>query len=92
MNDLTRGPEPRPSGLAAQRPGDELPGGVEDAAAASLVIAVDGDMDRARALWAFAHGMITLELAQRFPPDADLDAVWTTGLDRLASPTAPDLT
>lgn len=69
-------------------PRDRLPDGVEDAAAAPLVIAVDGDMDRARALWAFAHGMVTLELAQRFPPDADLDTAWTTGINRLASPTA----
>ncbi len=72
------------------RPRDELPTGVEDAAAAPLVIAVDGDIDRARALWAFAHGMVTLELAQRFPPDADLDTAWTTGLNRLASPTTSD--
>ena len=28
------------------------------------------------ALWAFAHGMVMLELDQRFPPDADLDAAW----------------
>ncbi len=71
-------------------PRDELPDGVEDAAAAPLVIAVDGDIDRARALWAFAHGMVTLELAQRFPPDADLDTAWTTGINRLASPSPTD--
>ncbi len=68
-------------------PRDELPAGVEDAAAAPLVAAVDGDIDRARALWAFAHGMVSLELAHRFPPDADLDTAWATGIERLA--TAP---
>jgi len=31
-------------------PRDELPDGVEEAAAAPPVVAVDGDMDRARAL------------------------------------------
>ena len=64
-------------------PRAELPDGVEAAAAAPLVAAVGGDIDRARILWAFAHGMVTLELADRFPPDVDLDTAWTTGLERL---------
>lgn len=66
-------------------PRDELPTGTEDAAAAPLVAAVDGDVERARALWAFAHGMVTLEIAQRFPPDANLDTAWTIGIDRLST-------
>lgn len=65
-------------------PRDELPDGVEDAAAAPLIAAVGGDVDRARALWAFAHGMVSLELARRFPPDADLEAAWATGLGGLS--------
>jgi hypothetical protein len=36
--------------------------------------------DRARAVWVFAHGMVVLELAERFPPDADLDAAWRAGI------------
>ena len=67
---MTDGPLPR----------DELPEGVEDAAAAPLVMAVGGDIDIARAVWAFAHGMVVLELADRFPAAADLDAAWATGL------------
>ena len=31
-------------------------------------------------LWAFAHGMTILELNGRFPPGADLDAAWATGM------------
>jgi AcrR family transcriptional regulator len=58
---------------------DRLPAGVEDRAAAPLLHAA-GDPDRARAVWAFAHGMIMLELAGRFPPDADLDAAWQQGI------------
>jgi AcrR family transcriptional regulator len=58
---------------------DLLPLGVEDRAAAPLLLAA-GDPDRARAVWAFAHGMIMLELARRFPPDADLDAAWQQGI------------
>jgi AcrR family transcriptional regulator len=57
-----------------------LPAGVEDATALPLVRAVGGDPNRARALWAFAHGMVILELDGRFPPDADLDSAWRTGL------------
>lgn len=55
--------------------------GVEDRAAAPIVEAMRGDVDLARAAWAFAHGMIILELNGRFPPGADLDAAWAQGLD-----------
>jgi len=68
--------------LMTERPlnRDQLPPGLEDRAAAPLVIALGGEPDRARAAWAFAHGMIMLELNGRFPPDADLDAAWRAGL------------
>jgi AcrR family transcriptional regulator len=66
---LTVGPLPR----ARLRPGIE-------ARAAQPVVNATGDPDRARALWAFAHGMAILELDGRFPPGADLDAAWRTGL------------
>jgi AcrR family transcriptional regulator len=59
---------------------DELPPGVEAAAAAPLVRAVGGDPDLARAAWAMAHGLTSLELADRFPPDADVDAAWRAGV------------
>ena len=54
-------------------PRQHLPPGLEDRAAAP-VLRVTGSRARARALWAFAHGMVMLELDQRFPPDADLTA------------------
>jgi AcrR family transcriptional regulator len=60
-------------------PRDRLPAGLEAKAAAPILEAADGQ-DRARALWAFAHGMVHLELASRFPPDADLDAAWREGI------------
>jgi hypothetical protein len=63
-------------------PREQLPAGVEDRAAAPLLRAV-GDPDRARAVWAFAHGMVALELAERFPPGADLDAAWRAGITAL---------
>jgi AcrR family transcriptional regulator len=61
---------------------DLLPPGVEARAAAPL-LAATGSVDRARAVWAFAHGMTILELNGRFPPDADLDAAWRAGLRAL---------
>jgi hypothetical protein len=57
-----------------------LPAGLEARAAAPLLAAVGGDPDRARATWAFAHGMVMLELTDRFPAGADLDAAWRVGL------------
>jgi AcrR family transcriptional regulator len=39
-----------------------------------------GSPDRARAAWAFIHGMVQLELAGRFAPEADLEAAWEAGL------------
>jgi AcrR family transcriptional regulator len=59
-----------------------LPAGLEERAAAPLVRALGGDPDAARAAWAFAHGMIMLELNERFPPGADLDAAWRVGMER----------
>jgi AcrR family transcriptional regulator len=61
---------------------DLLPPGVEARAAAPLLEAA-GSLSRARAVWAFAHGMTTLELNGRFPPDADLDAAWRDGIRAL---------
>jgi AcrR family transcriptional regulator len=59
---------------------DLLPEGLEERAALPLLKAVGGDGDKARALWAFAHGMVSLEIDGRFPPDADLRAAWRAGL------------
>jgi AcrR family transcriptional regulator len=55
---------------------DQLPEGVEAAAAAPVVTAARGDAATARALWALVHGLADLELTGRFPPDADVDAAW----------------
>lgn len=56
-------------------PRDRLPEGLEDSAGRPLVQAL-GDEHTARAAWASAHGLASLEIAGRFPPDADLDAAW----------------
>jgi len=60
-------------------PREHLPPGLEERTAAPL-LRVAGSQARARAVWAFAHGMVMLELDHRFPPDADLDAAWRAGV------------
>jgi AcrR family transcriptional regulator len=64
--------------LATRRPLSRasLAPGLEDDAARAVVEAVGGDEHRARALWAAAHGLVDLELADRFPPGADMEAAW----------------
>jgi hypothetical protein len=44
-------------------------------------VAVGGDEHLARALWAMAHGLVDLELSNRFPPDADLDRTWARAIE-----------
>lgn len=64
--------------LINDRPLDRsrLPPGLEERAAAPLVAACAGDRALARAAWATIKGLVDLELAHRFPPDADLHAVY----------------
>nr|WP_308800893.1 TetR/AcrR family transcriptional regulator [Streptomyces polyasparticus] len=62
-------------------PREALPEGLEARAAAPLLRVCGGDVDMARAAWAFAHGMVILQLNDRFPADADLTAAWEAGAD-----------
>lgn len=54
----------------------QLPPGLEERAAAPLITACRGDRALARAAWATIKGLVDLELADRFPADTDLDAVY----------------
>lgn len=68
--------------LMADRPlpAQSLAPGVEARPGEPLMRAFHGNADLARAAWAFAHGMASLEIAGRFPADADLDAAWSAGI------------
>lgn len=44
--------------------------------------------DTARAAWAWAHGLVSLEIAGRFPDGADVDAAWHVLVETLTSLTA----
>lgn len=70
-------------------PRERLPAGLEARAAAPLIEAAGGDPALARAAWAFAHGMVMLEIDGRFPEGADLDAAWRTGVAALGSAGSP---
>jgi AcrR family transcriptional regulator len=59
---------------------DLLAPGVEERAGRVVYRAAGEDANRARAAWAFAHGMSLLELTHRFPPGADIDAAWREGI------------
>jgi AcrR family transcriptional regulator len=60
-------------------PRDRLPAGLEDRTAAPLQHAT-GDPQLARAVFAFAHGMVLLELTRRLPAGADPQAAWDEGI------------
>ena len=62
---------------------DLLPEDLE-AWTAEPLVRVAGGETRARAAWAFAHGMTILELDGRFPPGVDLEAAWEEGVASLA--------
>lgn len=58
--------------------GEKLPPGLEEWAGNPFYV-VTGDPALAQALWSFAHGMVTLELDNRYPPGSDLDRTWRAG-------------
>jgi len=63
---------------------DLLHAGLEERATLPLLAATGYHEARARAMWTFAHGMVSLEIDGRFPPDADLDQAWRAGLAAFA--------
>jgi AcrR family transcriptional regulator len=50
---------------------------------------VTGDPSLAQALWSFAHGMVILELDDRYPPGSDLDLTWQAGAAAFEGATGP---
>jgi AcrR family transcriptional regulator len=55
-----------------------LPEGLEEWAGNPWFV-VTGDASLAQALWSLAHGMVILELDDRYPPGSDLDTTWRAG-------------
>jgi AcrR family transcriptional regulator len=76
---ITAGPLPR----------EKLPEGLEARVALPLHKVV-ADPHMARAVTAFAHGMVSLEIAQRFPPWSKLEKSWARALDAFAAARPPE--
>jgi AcrR family transcriptional regulator len=63
-----------PSVVAAERPGIDM-----------VLKTTGGNRTAGLAYWAFAHGLIELEINDRIPPGQDLEAVWAFGLAALGA-------
>jgi AcrR family transcriptional regulator len=63
---------------AGRLPRPLLPSGLEDWAGEPFFL-VTGDPHRSQALWAFAHGMVILEIDRRFADASDLGPTWRAG-------------
>jgi len=55
---------------------DRLPSGLEDGVTQMIIEITGKDHEHARAVWAMLHGLVDLEIAGRFPENADLDKTW----------------
>jgi AcrR family transcriptional regulator len=62
---------------------DDAVAAAEQYAGAPLREICGGDLVTARVIWAYAHGMVNLELTDRFPPATEVEALWIRGLDAL---------
>lgn len=73
---------------AGRLPREELTPGLEQWAGEPWFL-VTGDAHLAQALWSFAHGMVILELDNRYPPGSDLDRTWRAGASVFAAEVTP---
>jgi AcrR family transcriptional regulator len=64
-------------------PRRDLSPGLEEWAGSPFLLAT-GDPYRGQALWAWAHGMVSLEIDARFLPGSDLDHTWAEGVRAFA--------
>lgn len=55
---------------------DRIPVGLEDGVTRMIIEITGKDHEHARAVWALMHGLVDLEIAGRFPKDADLELTW----------------
>ena len=55
---------------------DRIPAGLEDGVTKMIIEITGKDHEHARAVWALMHGLVDLEIAGRFPKDANLKLTW----------------
>ena len=63
---------------------DRLPSGLEDGVTRMIIELTGKDHEHARAVWALMHGLVDLEIAGRFPNDADLDKTWLRAIQMVS--------
>ncbi len=61
-----------------------LPAGLEDSVTKMIIGITGKDHEHARAVWALMHGLVDLEIAGRFPENANLDKTWTRAIQMLS--------
>lgn len=69
---------------AGRLPRERLAPGIEEWAGEPFFL-VTGDPYRGQALWSFTHGMVILEIDERFPAGSDLERTWAQGTEAFRS-------
>lgn len=62
---------------------DRIDSGLESEMVDKVMSLVKGTHEKARASWALLHGLVDLELTNRFPDDADLEMTWAHAISML---------
>ena len=63
---------------------ERLPQGLEDGVTQMIIQITGKDHEHARAVWALMHGLVDLEIAGRFPENADLDKTWKRAIEMVS--------
>ena len=63
---------------------DRLPSGLEEGVTKMIIEITGKDHEHARAVWALMHGLVDLEIAGRFPENADLDKTWSRAIQMVS--------
>ncbi len=58
-----------------------IPSGLEEGVTHMIIEITGKDHEHARAVWALMHGLVDLEIAGRFPENADLDKTWKRAIE-----------
>jgi len=63
---------------------ERLPSGLENGVTQMIIELTGKDHEHARAVWALMHGLVDLEIAGRFPKNANLDKTWMRAIQMVS--------